>query len=102
MVRSGSIRALAFACGAAAIALAAMLDRLSTVVLSAHMVQHLLLTVIAPLLLVCSRPGIFVRRALPLRWRSNRCLTIDRDGSLSHCSVRHGLRDCSALNHLND
>jgi putative membrane protein len=72
MVRSGSIRALAFACGAAAIALAAMLDRLSTVVLSAHMVQHLLLTVIAPLLLVCSRPGIFVRRALPLRWRSKR------------------------------
>ena len=33
------------------------------------MVQHLLLTVVAPLLLVLSQPAVLLRRALPLHWR---------------------------------
>lgn len=62
-------RAAAFTAGIVAVAVAVALDGLSTAVLSAHMTQHLLLTVVAPPLLVWSRPDMLVRRLVPLSWR---------------------------------
>lgn len=60
-------RATSFFAGLAvvAIALGSPLDALSGVLFSAHMVQHLLLTLAAPLFLVLARPGPVLRRALP-------------------------------------
>ena len=63
-------RYLALVAAAAALITAVALDELGRLLLSAHMVQHLLLTVIAPLLLVLPRPAVLVRRALPLHWRT--------------------------------
>ena len=63
-------RYLALAAAGAALMVAAALDELGRLLLSAHMLQHLLLTMIAPLLLVWSRPAVVLRRTLPLRWRS--------------------------------
>ena len=62
-------RILALAAAGAALVAAAMLDDLGRLLLSAHMVQHLLLTMVAPLLLVVSQPAALLRRILPSRWR---------------------------------
>lgn len=52
-----------------ALALLSPLDGLSSVLFSAHMIQHLLLVVFAPLLLVLARPGLPVMLGLPARLR---------------------------------
>jgi len=67
-VRVAPRRFAAFAAGIAAVALAALLDRLGTAVLSAHMTEHLLLTVVAPPLLVWSRADLLFRRNAPPAW----------------------------------
>jgi putative membrane protein len=56
-------RAALFACGAAVLICAIWLDQLSTVLISAHMTQHLLLTIVAPLLFVAARPWRIARRS---------------------------------------
>jgi len=52
-----------------AVALVSPLDALSSVLFSAHMTQHLVLTVLAPLLLVLSRPVLPLMLGLPARLR---------------------------------
>ncbi len=54
---------------AVAVALLSPLDTLSSDLLSAHMIQHLLLLIVAPLCLVLSRPLLTLRWSLPPRWR---------------------------------
>ena len=54
-----------------AIALASPLDRLSEQLFWAHMVQHMLLLVVAPPLIVLSRPWIRLWRSLPLDARQS-------------------------------
>lgn len=51
------------------VALNSPLEALSRSLFWAHMVQHVLLLVVAPPLIVVSRPWIRLWRALPLRWR---------------------------------
>ncbi|HXR28056.1 MAG TPA: cytochrome c oxidase assembly protein [Solirubrobacteraceae bacterium] len=53
-----------------AIALSSPLDRLSERLFWAHMVQHVLLLMVAAPLLVLARPWIRLWRALPLDWRA--------------------------------
>lgn len=64
-------RVAAFVSGEATIVLALIspLDGLGETLLSAHMVQHLLLTTAAPLLLVLSAPERAWTWALPHKWR---------------------------------
>jgi len=64
-------RVAAFLGGGAvvAIALISPLDELSGTLLSAHMVQHVLLVAVAPPLLVLGRPEVACFRGLPARWR---------------------------------
>ena len=62
-------RHLALVASGVALIAAAALEEVGRLLLSAHMVQHLLLTVVAPLLLVLSQPAVLLRRALPLQWR---------------------------------
>lgn len=50
-------------------ALASPLDALAGTLVSAHMVQHLILLVLAPPLLVYARPGLVLGMGLPPRWR---------------------------------
>jgi putative membrane protein len=52
-----------------AIALSSPLDLLSEQLFWAHMVQHVLLLVIAPPLLAVARPWVRLWRAVPLSWR---------------------------------
>jgi cytochrome c oxidase assembly factor CtaG/cytochrome c2 len=63
-------RYFAVAAAGAALIAAEALDELGRLLLSAHMAQHLLLTMIAPLALVLARPTILLRSVLPLRWRA--------------------------------
>jgi putative membrane protein len=74
--RLGRSRKLLMFGGVALVALALMspLDALGSVLFSAHMTQHLILTVAAPLLLVASRPGLalMVGAAGPLRRAASR------------------------------
>ena len=51
------------------IALVSPLDRMSEELLSAHMVQHLLLMVVAAPLLVLGSPAIVIAQAVPPEWR---------------------------------
>jgi putative membrane protein len=64
-------QAAAFGAGLAAVfvALVSPLDALSEDLLSAHMVQHLLLMLVAAPLLVLGSPAIAVSQAVPERWR---------------------------------
>jgi putative membrane protein len=64
-------QSLCFYCGLAvlAIALDSPLDALSQRLFWAHMVQHVLLLLVAPPLIVLARPWIRLWRALPLSWR---------------------------------
>ncbi len=55
--------------GALVIALVSPLDALSGVLFSAHMVQHLLLMLVAAPLLVWGTPAVLLAWALPRRWR---------------------------------
>ncbi len=63
-------RAVCFLAGVLAIlvAIASPLDALSGVLLTAHMVQHLLLMAIAPPLLVLGSPVVPLLRGLPRFW----------------------------------
>lgn len=54
------------AAGIMAVALISPLDALSSVLFSAHMAQHLLLTAVAPLLVVLSRPVLPLMLGLPV------------------------------------
>jgi cytochrome c oxidase assembly factor CtaG len=67
----GAARVLAFGAGIAVlfIALESPLDSLAGALFSAHMVQHLLLMLLAPPLLVWSRPVLVWLWAFPLAWR---------------------------------
>jgi cytochrome c oxidase assembly factor CtaG len=47
------------------LALASPLERLAEVLLQAHMVQHLVLMMVAPLLIVCGMPALPLLRGLP-------------------------------------
>jgi putative membrane protein len=60
-------QAASFAAGIAALAVALVspLDALAGTLLSAHMVQHLILMVVAPPLIVYGRPGLVLRLGLP-------------------------------------
>src|SRR5713101_5354991 len=49
------------------LALASPLEVLAEVLLQAHMVQHLVLMMVAPLLIVCSAPALPLLRGLPHR-----------------------------------
>ncbi|CAN5516542.1 hypothetical protein BH23ACT9_BH23ACT9_31000 [soil metagenome] len=52
------------------IALLSPIDRLGHELFWVHMVQHMLLVLLAPVLLVASRPGLPLAHALPDRWRT--------------------------------
>ncbi len=62
---------LCFASGAITLVLALLspLEALSTTLLSAHMVQHILLIAVAPPLLVLGKPEVAWLWALPAHWR---------------------------------
>jgi len=62
-------RAYAVALVALAVALVSPLDALSAALFSAHMVQHLLLVLVAAPLLVIAEPLVPLLWALPRRWR---------------------------------
>jgi cytochrome c oxidase assembly factor CtaG len=64
-------QSVCFYCGLAvvAVALNSPLEALSRSLFWAHMVQHVLLLLVAPPLIVLARPWIRLWRALPLRWR---------------------------------
>src|SRR5207244_1096142 len=64
-------RVAAFGCGlfALVIALLSPLDPMSEELLSAHMVQHLLLIVVAAPLLVLGSPALVIGQAAPPSWR---------------------------------
>lgn len=66
----GRQRAFAGALAALAVALVSPLEALSGVLASAHMVQHVLLVVVAAPLLAWSAPGAAVMRGLPRRLRA--------------------------------
>lgn len=68
-------RSLSFLLGVCAIlaALVSPLESLSGVMLSAHMMQHAILLVVAPLLIVFAKPGLVITWALPEGWRKD-CL----------------------------
>lgn len=66
----GRQRAFAGAVAALALALVSPLEALSGVLASAHMVQHVLLVVVAAPLLAWSAPGAAVLRGLPPRLRA--------------------------------
>jgi putative copper resistance protein D len=70
-------RTLAFAGGVACVlvALQSGIDAFDDRLLSDHMVQHLLLLVVAPLLLLAGRPGLLILRAAP---REARPWLVDR------------------------
>jgi len=61
----------AFGCGlfALVVALVSPLDGMSEELLSAHMVQHLLLAVVAAPLLVLGSPALVIGQAVPPTWR---------------------------------
>lgn len=65
-------RAAAFGAGLAvlAVALVSPLDPLGEVLFSAHMVQHLLLILVAAPLLVLGAPEVALLWVLPVRWRA--------------------------------
>jgi putative membrane protein len=67
----GAAQIAAFAAGAAVlvIALLSPLEGLAEALLSAHMVQHVLLVTLAPPLLVLGKPEVAWLWALPTRWR---------------------------------
>jgi putative membrane protein len=69
--RVGTRQAVAFAAALAvlALALASPLEAVASALFTAHMVQHLLLIVVAAPLLVSARPGTVLLAALPPRWR---------------------------------
>jgi putative membrane protein len=81
-LRSGwpAIRTIAFLNGIACVvvALQSGIDVFDERLLSVHMVQHMLLLMLAPLLLLCGRPVILALRALPPRARPRFARALDR------------------------
>jgi putative membrane protein len=69
--RRTSVREAAFYGGLATIffALIAPLDAVAEALFSAHMVQHLLLILVAPPLLAAGEPGVRLALAIPVTWR---------------------------------
>ena len=68
-IRRGQVVAFAGGLAALAVALISPLDALSEDLLSAHMAQHLLLLMVAPLLLVLGSPVLSMTMAIPPAWR---------------------------------
>lgn len=68
-IRRGQATAFAVGLGAIVIALLSPLDAVDTTLFSAHMLQHLLLMLVAAPLLVLGRPMAPFAWALPLAWR---------------------------------
>ncbi|MGH9229607.1 MAG: cytochrome c oxidase assembly protein [Acidimicrobiales bacterium] len=68
-VRPANVVAFAGGLLVLAVALASPLELAAASLFSAHMVQHLLLLVVAAPLLVCGRPVMVLSHALPRRWR---------------------------------
>jgi putative membrane protein len=64
-----SLRVVALVASAVALAGAATLDELGRLLISVHMMQHLLLSVIAPMLLVVGRPKPVLGRVTPIAAR---------------------------------
>lgn len=81
-------QAVAFGTGMASllVALLSRLDALSGELLSAHMIQHMVLMNVAAPLLVLGSPALIWFRALPRRWQ----------GALVSRRGRHGYRGCSS------
>lgn len=67
----GWMRTLSFGAGIAALFLALLspFDALDDQLFSAHMVQHLILLMVAPPLLISGRPALVTLWAFPLAWR---------------------------------
>lgn len=78
--RQARARALTFYAGLVVVllALASPLDELADKLFWAHMIQHLLLLVVAAPLIVLSRPWMSIWRPLPLRWRRTLARTVAR------------------------
>ncbi len=74
------LRSLSFAAGVACIvvALQSGIDSLDDLLLSVHMVQHLLLLMVAPLLLLLGQPMLLALRALPGEPRRTLARTLTR------------------------
>lgn len=73
--------------GVLAAALCSGLDTYDERLLSAHMTQHLLLLLVAPLLLLGGRPGALALRALPPRSRAGFATALRRGEWVAHPAV---------------
>ncbi len=82
-------RTLAFLAGVGAIlvALQSGLERYDDLLLSAHMVQHLILLLVAPMLLLWGRPVVLALRALPSGVRRPLAAATARITPLTHWAV---------------
>lgn len=63
------VLAVAWGLGVVGLAIVSPLNRLGAALLSAHMAQYLLLSVLAPLLIAGGRPGPALAAGLPAAWR---------------------------------
>jgi putative copper resistance protein D len=70
--------------GVVLVALGSGLERFDDRLLSAHMLQHLLLLLGAPLLLLAGRPVVLAMRILPRRPRARLASALRRGGALAH------------------
>jgi putative copper resistance protein D len=84
LARTGSFTA---GVGLVVLALCSGLDAYDERLLSAHMTQHLLLLLAAPLLLLAGRPGALALRALPPRARPELARILRRGESVAHPAV---------------
>src|ERR1700758_2524775 len=62
-------RHAALAAAGAVLIVTAAMDELARLLMSVHMVQPLLLSIVAPVLLVAARPRVTLGRLIPLRAR---------------------------------
>jgi putative membrane protein len=70
--------------GVVAVALESGIGTYDDRLLSAHMVQHVLLLLVAPVLLLCGQPALLALRALPVRGRRRLARALARSRALTH------------------